>query len=442
MKNKDEKHKIELRAGEIEELLGRTPSGVTRWGITVFFGIITVVFIFCCFFRYPQIVTAPILITTSNPATWVVAKDNGNIDSILVRDNEFVCSGQILAAISNPCRLSDALRLKEYLRSLRGFISTLDIDSLKYYIPNPELGELQVEYVQLNKLLSEFELFCGERFHDMAYSNMLKEKQEQERYLLNLKGQRELCMQNESIISDKVLRDSVFYNQKIISVSDYDNARQQLIYGRIESSRVDLSINTTSLNIIQLENRLQETRTDYNSKMNAYRSAISSVYEQLLAKMSIWENRYVLKSPSNGIVSFSNVWSSNQQVAAGDKVFAVLSDSPGEIIGKCNIPVSGIGKIADNHSVTIKLDSYPFLEFGVLHGTLSNISKLPRSVVTPTEELKFVVAEIVIRQPLITSYNKPILLEGELTGIAEILTEDLTLIQHFISPLKHLWNRP
>lgn len=441
MKDVDLKPKIELRTGEIEELLGRPPSGIVRWGITIFFGIIVAALVFCSYVKYPKTVTATVLITTENPATWIVAKNNGKIDSILVHDNDSVHNGQILAAISNPCRLSDALILKDYLKSLQNFIYTMSIDSIRFCDNNFILGELQSDYSQLNTLLGEYGLFCREKSHNIAHVNMLKEKNEQEQYLDNLRRQKNLCLQNEHIITNKLKRDSTLFSQKIIQISDYENTKQQLIYGRMESSRVDISINATTLNIIQLESRIQQTSADYKSKMSDYKNAISSIYEQLLAKLAIWENHYVLKAPTDGIVNFSNVWSSNQLVNIGDKVFAVLADVPGKITGKCNIPVANIGKMAKNQSVVIKLDSYPFLEFGVLNGTISNMSKLPVNQVANAQEVKFVVAEVVLEQPLITSYHKRVAFNGELTGIAEITTEDMTLIEHFISPLKYLFNK-
>lgn len=441
MDTEKQNSKIELRSEEIEELLSRPPGSMVRWGITIFFGIIVVAVIFCSYVKYPKIISAPVLITTENPATWVVAKSTGKIDSILVQNNDTVRNGQIIAAISNPCLLADALRLKAYLRSIQSFINTFDIDQLQFCNQNFILGELQPDFSNLNNLLKEYQLFHSEQLHQLTYESMRKEKREQEQYLLNLKRQKSLCIQTEQLTSNKLRRDSVLYNQKAILISEYENTKQQSISGRIESPRVDLAISTTTLSIIQLENKMEQTLIDHKNKISEYKNTISAVYEQLLARLSIWENTYVLHAPTDGVVSFSTVWSSNQQVNAGDKVFAILSSTPGRIVGKCSIPVNQSGKLIKNQQVAIKLDSYPYLEFGVVNGVIHSISKLPFSQVANSTEIKFLVAEVVVEQPLVTSYRKDILFTGELTGVAEIVTEDMTLIEHFVSPIRYLFNK-
>ena len=63
MKKKDEKD-IELRCEEVQEILTRPPHALIRWGITIFFGVLALLFIGGCFFKYPDIVSAEITITT------------------------------------------------------------------------------------------------------------------------------------------------------------------------------------------------------------------------------------------------------------------------------------------------------------------------------------------------------------------------------------------
>lgn len=58
---------IELKSEEIQEILSRPPHALIRWGITVFFMVISFLFIGGCFFSYPDTVEAGITITTENP---------------------------------------------------------------------------------------------------------------------------------------------------------------------------------------------------------------------------------------------------------------------------------------------------------------------------------------------------------------------------------------
>lgn len=51
---------------EAQEIMGRAPSWVVRWGITVIFVILALIVLGCYIIKYPQTVTAPISITTVN----------------------------------------------------------------------------------------------------------------------------------------------------------------------------------------------------------------------------------------------------------------------------------------------------------------------------------------------------------------------------------------
>ena len=46
----------ELKSEEIQEILSRPPHALIRWGITVFFMVISFLFIGGCFFSYPDTV--------------------------------------------------------------------------------------------------------------------------------------------------------------------------------------------------------------------------------------------------------------------------------------------------------------------------------------------------------------------------------------------------
>lgn len=62
---------------EAQSILGRAPSWVVRWGVTVVFCILAGIIAGCYFIRYPQTVTAPISITTINPPSDLAASETG-----------------------------------------------------------------------------------------------------------------------------------------------------------------------------------------------------------------------------------------------------------------------------------------------------------------------------------------------------------------------------
>lgn len=116
MKKKDEKD-IELRCEEVQEILTRPPHALIRWGITIFFGVLALLFIGGCFFKYPDIVSAEITITTEHPPVWIVARGSGKIQEVYRKDRETVKAGDIIAVLENPAITTHVLELKERITS-------------------------------------------------------------------------------------------------------------------------------------------------------------------------------------------------------------------------------------------------------------------------------------------------------------------------------------
>ena len=155
---------------------------------------------------------------------------------------------------------------------------------------------------------------------------------------------------------------------------------------------------------------------------------------QLKRSVKNWELRYVLKSNIKGKVSFLNVWNKNQNVNQGDLVFTVIPTENTQFIARLKTPQQNSGKIKIGQKVNIKLANYPDYEFGMLEGKVHNIS------LTPDKD-GFYLVEVGLSKPLITSYNKKIAFKQEMQGAAEIVTEDLRLIQRFFYQIKKVFRR-
>ena len=112
MKKQEEKD-IELRCEEVQEILTRPPHALIRWGITVFFGVLALLFIGGCFFKYPDIISAEITITTEHPPVWIVSKGSGKVQEVYCKDRDTVQAGDIIAVLENPAVTTDVLNIKE-----------------------------------------------------------------------------------------------------------------------------------------------------------------------------------------------------------------------------------------------------------------------------------------------------------------------------------------
>ncbi len=74
---------------QMEYLLGNPPSWMMRYGISVLAGFFFVLLALAWFVRYPDIVEAPVVLTTANPPIRVIAKSSGRVDDRRVLERVF-----------------------------------------------------------------------------------------------------------------------------------------------------------------------------------------------------------------------------------------------------------------------------------------------------------------------------------------------------------------
>ncbi|MFV5703029.1 HlyD family secretion protein [Flavobacterium sp. XS2P12] len=147
-----------------------------------------------------------------------------------------------------------------------------------------------------------------------------------------------------------------------------------------------------------------------------------------------WELAYVLQSSVTGKVSFLQIWTANQTITAGDAIFAVIPTLEKGYIGKLKAPALNSGKIQVGQAVNIRLTNFPDSQYGMLNGKIKNIS------LTPDKDGNLWI-DVVLPKKLETSYHKTIPFQQEMSGSAEIVTEDLRLTERLLYQFRDVFRR-
>lgn len=106
---------IELRSEEVQEVMGQIPAWIVRWGITILFIVVLALLVGSYFFRYPDVITTEMTLTSRHPVAEVVARSSGKINELYVFNGQEVKMGAPLAVVENPARTEDVFRLKKLL---------------------------------------------------------------------------------------------------------------------------------------------------------------------------------------------------------------------------------------------------------------------------------------------------------------------------------------
>ncbi|WP_447951554.1 HlyD family efflux transporter periplasmic adaptor subunit [Chryseobacterium koreense] len=207
---------------------------------------------------------------------------------------------------------------------------------------------------------------------------------------------------------------------------------------KIKFLQAEQNLRNINISISQLQegiSNLHKTKSGVainteKDKIN-YSSQTLQLLEQLRKSLKQWEQNYLLISSTNGTVSFTQFWGENQFVKSGDVILSILPQNKEAIVGRMLVPATNSGKIMTGQKVLIKLDNYRYQEYGIVQGKVQNIS------LTPDEKGNYYV-DIILPNGLKTSYNKNLPFDKELKGNAEIVTQDLRLIERFFYQTRKL----
>lgn len=430
-KNKD----IELRSEEVQEILTRVPNWMIRWGTVVVSGVLFLMLFSTYFIKYPDIVTAPIVITTQIPPEKVLAKTTGKIEAILIQDKTIVPQNTPLAIIQNIADYEEVLNLSKEINLLTSKAeksTKINFEILINRYKSSNLGEIQQAF-------SLFEKDC--LAHDLNQELQPYQVQAiaQGSENIQIRARLQLLQQQKSINESElqlqkndVDRYETLFNKGIISAQDFDT--KKLSYLQAEKNYRSLLNSISQLKSTLIDNTRNVKSTQISStkeNVTLESTQIQSFYN-LKKAIKDWELMYVLKSSVAGKVSFLQIWTANQSIVMGEAVFAIIPTLEKGYIGKLKASSLNSGKIKVGQQVNIRLSNFPYNEFGMLQGVVQNIS------LTPNQEGNLLI-DVVLPKKLETSYHKIIPFHQEMLGSAEIITEDLRLIERLLYQFRDIF---
>lgn len=423
---------LNLRAPEVQEILGRPPRAILRVGISVVLAVVIALLIGSWFIKYPDILPAPVTVTTENLPAGVMAMTTGKIDTLFVGEQQTVCAGDLLAVIRNPARLEDVMAVKSMLEmSDSEIIETQNFASL-------QLGDLQSSYESWRKAREDYAIFLATDYHHRKIQAIERQIATQKRLLQRTRNQLHIGQRQSEVAENLFKMDSVLYSRNALSLSDYQQARGSRLQQEQSLESARMSLDNQEMSILQLEQSIFDLEQQRIEEEKSLTVALSAAQAQLTAQIRSWEQTFLIEAPCNGTATFTKYWQRNQNVNAGEVLVTVVPEGQTRIIGKILLPPQGAGKVEVGQTVNVKLDNYPYMEYGMLKVTIRSISLVPvqQSDGTPAYSL-----EVDFPDPLVTTYHKQLPFTQEMTGTAEIITKDLRLLERLWEPIRALFKR-
>ena len=415
-----------LYSEPVKEIISNPPRKIIRWGTTLIFSIFLFFILLSWLIKYPDIVSAPIEITTVNPPITLVSKITGRINKLYVTDGEKVTPGKLLAVMETAASIQEFKLLTAAIDTIKN-PEKLSSDSL---LRISELGELQPYYASFLKALSDFNTFTRNDYYGNKINSLTLEITSLQEYINRMKVKENLMSDNLVLERKKYQRDSVLFSGKVYPESDLEKSKQAYNLIRLELQQAELDRSAKVIEVTEEKQQLLDYRIKGEEEKQKLISVLNESFLNLSAQMKIWENKYLLISPVKGIVTFTKYWSENQSVLIDQPVLNVVPENAGNYVGRINLSMVRSGKVKINQVVNIKLSSFPYLEYGMVRGIINAKSLVPSG--------DAYIIEVYLPQGLKTLYGKELDFTQNMQGTAEIITEDIRLLQKIINPLRHL----
>lgn len=426
MENKTSKiDELDVYGDQVKEVLSNPPSKLYTLGNLIVIAFLFIVIFLTWFIRFPEVILSEIVVTTKNKPVNIVSNIDGNISYLFVSEKDTVETGDNLAVISNEVDYTDLNALKAFL----DIFVTTDLEKNVNFPTNLQIGLLQIK-------LNELEGVCNQYF---SYRSIKPEKREQKKVVYqikklklldkNLQKQENLYEEHLDIFYSDLKRQEQLYNEGTISKSDVEKIRITAIDKKRELQAIKYSQAQNAVAIANLDKEYQKLETDEKQSKESFRLQIQNIISKLNADILNWETSHIIKAKQNGTIAFLDYLEEKQYVSKGTELFTIVGKNK-DFIGQGYLPQNKSGKVKHGQDVIIKLLAFPEKEFGSLTGHVQDISIIPNND-------KYLIT-VEIPNGLKTSYLKELPLKPRYSGSAEIVTEDLRLLERIFYELRSI----
>ncbi len=427
---KEESDKIELRSEEFQEVLGYVPPWILRWGIAIVGIMLVIILAGSAVFKYPDTIPSQMTLTSATPVNAILSKTSGKLQELFVTDNQHVEQGQYLAVVENPAHTKDIFYLKKYLWGL-----SVHPDSMIHLPPKElKLGSLQSLFSSFYVQLFDYIEFKRLEYYPKKIAIMklkIKKNEEQYNHLLH----QQLIVEEQLKISGKQYqRDSSLHQKAFFSDEELEKSKSLHLQSCLSKENMQSSLDNMEMQLIQMNESLLDTEQQYTDRKNTLETQLKTYINQLLNEIQTWEMTYVLQAPINGKVTFTHIWVENQNIVTGSCVFNIVPDKKGEYLGKALLPLARSGKVKPGQTVNIRFNGFPDNEFGMVKGVVRNISLVPSKDNTGNSYI----VEIALPDGLTSTYKKTLPFLPEMEAQADIITEDISLLERFFMPVRKI----
>ena len=425
---------------EVTEIMGNPPTWTMRWGIFLITVFTVAGLTMSSFLNYPDIIEAPVYLTTENPPLEIFSRMEGKIKRLLIEDQQYVEANTLLATIENPANSEDVGQMNDFTEKLENRIGKWRRFSRLKVPSNLELGSLNNIFSELVQATRDLQYYLKQHAVFAQMASMEREMEQIEKLNTSLEKQEEMYQNELNLIRKNFERNQALRKDNLISEMELEKLENEYRAAQRQHESMRSGIINNEIKIEQIEMQRQSLKASRSDEVSEKKLRLKQLIDQSKTAITEWQHNYLIVTPEAGIVQFDAYRQVNQFVPSATAMFTVIADSSTQrkIIARSEVPMAGSGKVVLGATVNIRFTGFPYREYGSLTASIDKIASL--SVALESEESGYEM-EIGLPDTLVTNYGNFIPFKHNMTGTARIITKDRSFLsrvfEQFLSAIKN-----
>jgi multidrug efflux pump subunit AcrA (membrane-fusion protein) len=419
---------ISLKSEPMNEMLSNPPRWIVRSGSGLFLIVLFVVVGLAWFIEYPDDIQGEVLITTTKAPIELVNQSYIQLKTLDIRENDEVKQGDLIAQFDILASPQDIDEISKYLGKLEKLQD--DFEQLPTYKTPVKLGTLQEAWTKLNYSIRDWNSELKEDISTKEITSIQREIYLREQLQTITENRIRLSADENEMVKSELessqrLAEKSAISKQLLSTDKraYTQAQQN-----VQSQKEEKVQNLIALNT--LRSQLTKLKYDSSLKRQQKRTEILIGLASLQNSLNTWEKNAVWVAPCSGRVLFNKMLQVNRFYKANEASIVIVPHGS-RYNALATITTDGAGKVKSGQRVFIELLDFQKSEFGVIEGTVSNITQIEK-------EGKYEV-QITLPNQLKTSYGKQIPYRAQFKGKVKIITKNKRLLTRFFEQLMGMW---
>lgn len=230
--------------------------------------------------------------------------------------------------------------------------------------------------------------------------------------------------------------------QTLVEEQTMESEQAELRLSEQEGSSTSLQY-TNNLALLETEKKLQDTK----AQIAALEGEIAQTTNQVKS-LEFQLTQYTIEAPVSGTIFEFPIENAEATVESGEVVAMIAQVKnnlypESDLILRAKMPSSETAFLKPGLPAKLKLDAYPFQDYGIVDGHVSWISPDSKAATDPqtgqtNEAGEFFELEISVDRPYLATAEEQIPITPGQTATAEIVIRQRRLIDYFLEPFKKL----